>query len=202
MTPRLPNPAFASKMIAMLLLLASSSSVLAHTGSASAGGFLAGLAHPLIGLDHLLAMLAVGLWASMIGRPALRLLPIVFPLLMVFGGALAMSGISLPGVETGIALSALVLGLMVVFAVKLPLAMAAVIVGIFAIVHGHAHATELPATANVFTYTTGFVITTTSLHLFGIALGKLTEVKYGKYIVHGTGALIAMAGTAFLAGMA
>ncbi|NWG73730.1 MAG: HupE/UreJ family protein, partial [Rubrivivax sp.] len=119
---------------------------LAHSGAGDvAGGFLTGFVHPLQGWDHVVAMVAVGLWGAFLGRPAIWLLPVVFPLVMALGGALGVAGVPLPGVEVGIALSAIVLGGMVAAAARLPLAWAAVVVGAFAIFHGHAHGTELPA---------------------------------------------------------
>ncbi len=199
---QLSLPATAGRITAFVLLFMISSAALAHTGTGSVGGFLSGLAHPVFGWDHVVAMVAVGLWGAFLGRPALWVLPMVFPLVMAMGGALGIAGVSLPAVEVGIALSGLVLGLMVAFAVKPPLAIAAVLVGIFAVFHGHAHGTELPEAASPVAYAAGFVIATGGLHLLGIALGYLTRAKYGEYIVRGAGALIALAGTAFLTGMA
>lgn len=192
---------FAQTAVLVSLLL-SSSMVFAHSGTGSIGGFLSGLAHPVFGWDHVVAMVAVGLWGAFPGRPAIWLLPIVFPLVMAVGGAIGVAGIALPAVETGIALSSLVLGLMVAFAIKPPMAIAAVLVGVFAIFHGHAHGTELPEAANPIAYAAGFVIATGSLHLLGIALGYLTRVKHGEYFIRGAGAMIALFGTAFLTGMA
>ena len=124
-----------------MLLLATPA--LAHTGS-SAGGFVGGFAHPLFGPDHVVAMVAVGLWGAFLGAPAIWLLPIVFPLVMAFGGVIGILGVPLPGVETAIALSAVVLGTMVALAARPPLWIAALLVGAFAIFHGHAHGAELP----------------------------------------------------------
>src|SRR5947207_15357706 len=115
---------------------------LAHTGEGT-GGLLAGLAHPLFGPDHVVAMVAVGLWGAFLGAPAIWVLPIVFPLVMAAGGVIGILGVPLPGVETGIALSAIVLGMMVALAAKPPLPIAAVLVGVFAIFHGYAHGAEL-----------------------------------------------------------
>jgi urease accessory protein len=116
----------------------------AHVGDGLAGGFLGGFAHPLFGPDHVVAMVAVGLWGAFLGAPAIWLLPIVFPLMMAFGGALGILGVPIPGIEIGIAVSAIVLGLMVALAARPPLWIAAVLVGAFAIFHGHAHGAELP----------------------------------------------------------
>src|SRR6266545_3323120 len=129
----------------VLLAAASAAPAFAHTGVGSAGGFTGGFAHPIFGPDHVVAMVAVGLWGAFLGPPAIWLLPIVFPLVMAFGGVLGILGVPLPGVETAIAMSAVVLGLMVALAARPPLWVAAVLVGGFAIFHGHAHGTELPA---------------------------------------------------------
>ena len=124
---------------------------LAHTGE-SGGGFISGFAHPIFGPDHVVAMVAVGLWGAFLGRPAIWLLPVVFPLVMALGGVLGILGVPMPGVETGIAMSAVVLGLMVAFAARPPLWVAAVLVGAFAIFHGYAHGAELPDGADAVAY--------------------------------------------------
>jgi urease accessory protein len=121
------------------LCVISAAPALAHTGEGGAGGFLSGLAHPVFGLDHVVAMVAVGLWGVFLGQPAIWLLPIVFPLVMAFGGVLGIVGVPLPAVETGIAASAIVLGAMVALAARPPLWAAAALVGALAIVHGYAH---------------------------------------------------------------
>lgn len=173
----------------------------AHDGAGLAGGFLSGFMHPLLGWDHVVAMVAVGLWGAFLGSPALWLLPIVFPLVMAFGGALGVMGIPVPAVETGIATSAVVLGAMVAFARRPPLAVAAVIVGAFAIFHGHAHGTELPSAANPLAYSVGFVIATGLLHLFGITFGALVRWPAGKLAVQAGGGVIALTGVGFLTGV-
>ena len=170
---------------------------LAPTGH-EASGFASGFFHPLFGWDHIAAMVAVGLWGAFLGRPAIFLLPIVFPLVMAVGGALGIVGVPLPGVEAGIAASALILGLCVMTAAQPPLWIAALAVGFFAIFHGHAHGTELPDAANPFGYAVGFVIATGLLHVSGIVLGTLTRSAMGRVVVRGTGALIALAGIVFL----
>lgn len=174
---------------------------LAHTGD-TLGGFTSGLLHPISGLDHVVAMVAVGLWGGILGVPALWLLPIVFPLVMALGGAAGVIGVPLPGIEIGIALSGVVLGLMVLLAARPPLWLAAVLVGIFAIFHGHAHGTELPESANPIVYAAGFVVATGLLHLTGIAIGMLWRWPAGRVAVRAAGALIAVAGGAFLTGIA
>ena len=169
----------------------------AHTGEGS-GGFLAGLAHPVFGPDHVVAMIAVGLWGAFLGQPAIFLLPIVFPLVMAFGGVLGILGAPLPAVETGIASSAIVLGVMVALAARPPLWIAAVLVGAFAIFHGYAHGRELPDGADAVAYSAGFVIATGLLHLTGIAFGLLTRWPAGRLVVRGAGGVIALVGLAYL----
>jgi urease accessory protein len=184
------------------LLLIGATDVSAHSAEGLAGGFLSGLMHPVLGPDHVIAMVAVGLWGAFLGRPAIWLLPIVFPMVMAFGGALGVAGVPVPAVETGIAVSAIVLGAMVAFAVRPPIWVAAVIVGAFAIFHGHAHGTELPGAANPLAYSLGFVIATGLLHLCGIAFGALAQWPAGKVAVRAGGGLIALGGFAFLFGLA
>jgi urease accessory protein len=170
----------------------------AHTASGIADGFTSGFLHPLLGWDHVIAMVAVGLWGAFLGQPAIWVLPVVFPLVMSFGGALGVSGVPLPGVEVGIALSAVVLGSMVAFAARPPLWFAALIVGIFAIFHGHAHGTELPHAASPLAYSLGFVIATGLLHLSGIGFGMLARWQTGRIAVRAGGGGIALGGLVFL----
>jgi len=173
---------------------------LAHSGEGISGGFLAGFTHPIFGWDHVAAMVAVGLWGAFLGRPAIWVLPVVFPLVMAVGGVLGVLGVPLPGVEEGIATSALILGLMVLLAVRPPLWVAALLVGAFAIFHGHAHGTELPAAANAVAYSIGFVLATGLLHLAGIGLGLLIAMPLGRVAVRAAGGAIALAGLGFLTG--
>jgi urease accessory protein len=133
-----------------------------------------------------------------LGAPAIWVLPIVFPLVMAFGAILGIFGVPLPGVEIGIAISAVVLGLMVALAVKPHLAVAAIIVGAFAIFHGYAHRAELPEGSNAVAYSAGFVIATGTLHLCGIAIGLLTYWQVGRVAVRFAGSAIAIAGLVFL----
>jgi len=170
----------------------------AHTETETIGGFVSGFRHPLTGLDHIVAMVAVGLWGAYLGAPAMWLLPVVFPMVMALGGALGVLGVPLPAVETCIALSGVMLGLAVAFKARPPLWVAAVIVGFFAIFHGHAHGTELPNSANAMTYAIGFVIATGSLHLSGIALGLLVRWPWGRVVVRLSGVAIALVGLGFL----
>ena len=190
------------KLAVATLMLGATTVAMAHTNSGSfSGGFINGFTHPLLGPDHVVAMVAVGLWGVFLGKPAIWILPVVFPLVMALGGALGVAGIPVPAVETGIALSGLVLGLMVALAVKAPLWVAAILVGIFAIFHGHAHGTELPEATGPLAYSVGFVIATGLLHLFGIVFGELNRWPWGSIVVRTGGALIALAGLGFLTGM-
>ena len=170
----------------------------AHSADGVAGGFVSGFLHPIAGWDHVIAMVAVGLWGAFLGAPAIWLLPVVFPLVMAFGGALGVVGLPLPGVEIGIAASAIVLGAMVAFAARPPLWVAAAIVGAFAIFHGHAHGTELPEAASPIAYSLGFVIATGLLHAAGIALSLVTRWSWGPALVRCAGGVIALLGAWFL----
>src|SRR5690349_9258418 len=186
--------------VALLAALAlASRPAFAHIVDGSAiGGFVGGFAHPLFGLDHVVAMVAVGLWGIFLGAPALWLLPVVFPLVMAAGGVIGILGVPLPGVEIGIAVSAIVLGAMVALAVRPPLWVAALLVGAFAIFHGHAHGAELPPGADAVAYSLGFVIATGLLHLAGIAFGLLARWPAGRIAVRAAGGVIAIAGLVFL----
>jgi urease accessory protein len=171
--------------------------VLAHTGDV-VGGLVGGLVHPLTGPDHVAAMVAVGLWGAFLGMPAIYLLPVIFPLVMAMGGVLGILGFPLVGIEAGIAVSAVLLGLAVVLAAKPPLWLAAVLVGVFAIFHGYAHGAELPSGADALSYSLGFVVATGALHLAGIAVGLLARWPAGRIAVRAAGGAIALAGIAFL----
>lgn len=176
----------------------------AHTGVGDVHGFSHGFAHPLGGLDHLLAMVTVGIFAYQLGGRAIWAVPATFVALMAVGGALGISGVDVPFVELGIALSVVVLGLVVAFGVKAPLALAMALVGFFAIFHGHAHGAEMPADASGLAYGLGFMLATGLLHLAGIglgmAIGRVGEA-YGSRYVRGAGAAVAVAGVGILAGL-
>src|SRR5688500_5208538 len=187
--------------ITVLLILAWASPTLAHTGSV-AEGFAGGLAHPLLGPDHVIAMVAVGLWGAFLGPPAIYTLPLVFPLVMAAGGVLGILGLPLPGVEIGIATSAVMLGMMVALAAQPPLWIAAVLVGAFATFHGYAHGAELPPGADAVGYSVGFVMATGCLHLAGIAFGLLAYWPAGRIAVRAAGGAIAIGGLMFLGRLA
>jgi urease accessory protein len=147
-------------------------------------------------------MIAVGLWGAQLGRPAVWMLPVTFPMVMAFGGFLGLVGVRLPGIEAGIALSVLVLGLMVALEAKPKLAVAAVLVGAFAIFHGHAHGTELPPGQSGLAYSIGFVAATGCLHGVGILVGVAHRWPAGRKALRFAGAAVALAGVAFLARIA
>lgn len=150
----------------------------AHPGKPGhAHGFSNGLLHPLTGLDHICAMVAVGLWAAQRGGRALWLVPTTFVSVMIIGGALGMGKAGIPYVEQGIAASVLVLGILIAAAIRLPVAASMAIVGLFAFFHGYAHGAEMPDTASGFAYGIGFVVATASLHLAGLGLG-LTAKRF------------------------
>ncbi len=159
--------------LALMLGLASTAAF-AHPGMHHGAGFMAGLTHPPGGVDHLLAMVAVGLWAAQTGGRAVWGIPAAFVLLMVVGGLLGMAGFPLPLVEAGILASVLVLGLLIAGACRLPLPLAASMVGGFAVFHGFAHGAEMPPGASVMEYGLGFALASLLLHAAGIGLGKWT----------------------------
>jgi len=170
----------------------------AHSENGVAIDFWGGFTHPIFGPDHVIAMVAVGLWGAFLGAPAIWLLPVVFPLVMAVGGAIGVAGVPLPGVETGIAISAIALGGMVALAARPPLWIAAVLVGAFAIFHGHAHGAELPIGADAVAFSMGFVIATGMLHLAGIAFGGLSHWPAGRIAVRAVGGVICLLGFAYL----
>ncbi|SEH70891.1 urease accessory protein [Rhizobium tibeticum] len=197
-----------SKSIKFNILLAAGalapSLAFAHTGVGQTVGFLHGFSHPVSGLDHMLAMVLVGLIAWQIGGRALWLVPLTFVLVMAIGGALGMMGIAVPFVEAGIALSVIVLGAVVALGIQAPVAIAAGLVGLFAIFHGHAHGSEMPAAAGGVAYAAGFMLATAALHLAGIGLGYLigkVSERRGAVIARSAGGIAALAGVAFLTGL-
>ncbi len=170
----------------------------AHVQQGEARGFLTGILHPISGLDHVLAMVAVGLWGAQLGSPAIWLLPVAFPLVMALGGMLGLMGLPLPGIEYGIAASAILLGAAVMFELRPPLAVAAALVATFAIFHGHAHGTELPPGQSAMLYSMGFVVATGCLHAMGIGLGEARRWTWGTGLVRAAGAIIAVGGVFFM----
>lgn len=166
----------------------------AHVGHGSGGdGFFDGMLHPVTGLDHLVAMVAVGLWGAQLGAPSLWVLPVAFPLVMAVGGFLGLLGLPFPGVNEGVAVSGLVLGALVASAARTPLWVAAIVVGIFGLLHGHAHGTAMPLSGNPVAFGGGFVTATGLLHLCGIAIGSLVRWPAGRIVVRACGVLVALA---------
>ncbi|MEN8751195.1 MAG: HupE/UreJ family protein [Desulfobacterales bacterium] len=182
----------------LLLLVLSAAPALAHVQEGQAQGFLTGLHHPISGLDHVLAMIAVGLWGAQLGAPAVWMLPVAFPMMMAFGGFLGLLDIPLPGVEIGIALSALLLGFMIAREAKPSLMVSVVIVAFFAIFHGHAHGTELPPGQSGMLYSLGFVVSTGCLHGIGITIGLIHKWRAGRILLRISGAAVALGGVFFL----
>lgn len=187
-----------SRSAALTMVVASvSAPAIAHSGTGLAGGFFSGFAHPLSGGDHMLAMIAVGLWGAFLGRPLVYLLPITFPMMMVVGAAAGMFALPAPPIEIGIAASVIVLGSCIAGAYKAPLPWAISIVAMFALFHGYAHGRELPSAADPIGYSTGFVLATGLLHVTGIAIGLLAQHRRGAVVIRSSGAAITAAG-AFL----
>jgi urease accessory protein len=185
----------------LLALVLMATPALAHSENGEAIDFWGGFTHPIFGLDHVVAMVAVGLWGAFLGQPAIWMLPVVFPLVMAVGGAAGVIGLPLTGVETGIAISAIALGAMVALAARPPLWVAAVLVGVFAVFHGYAHGTELPIGADAIAFSMGFVIATGMLHLTGIAFGGLSHWPAGRIAVRALGVVICLIGVGFLTGI-
>lgn len=200
-----PNPMKRTKqwLLAAVLWALATAPAWAHgehrdSAPLGSGNFATGFLHPFMGWDHVAAMVVVGLWGAFLGRPALWVLPIVFPLLMAFGGFFGLVGLPLPGIEIGIALSALTLGVLVAAAARPPLWVAAWLVGAFALCHGHAHGTELPGAADPLLYSLGFVLATGLMHAAGSAFGGLLRWPAGRWAVRACGGLIGLAGLSFL----
>ena len=194
---------FRRNMIAAAGLALMTGAAQAHTGIGDAGGLFHGFVHPMSGIDHILAMVGVGLFAAQLGGHALWLVPASFVAMMAGSGALAMAGVGLPFVELGIALSVVALGLVVLLQANMATTAAMALVGFFALFHGHAHGAEMPQTASGLEYAAGFVATTAMLHSVGLMLGfsvaKMSD-RYGKYVLRAGGAATALAGAAILAG--
>jgi urease accessory protein len=193
---RHPNVARTTTVLLLALLWAQSA--LAHPQTGETVGFLTGFRHPISGLDHVLAMVAVGLWGAQLGSPAIWLLPVAFPIVMAMGGMLGLVGVPLPATEYGIAVSAIMLGAAVLFEIRPPLTLAATLVGFFAIFHGHAHGTELPPGQSALMYSMGFVIATGCLHATGIGIGTVHRWVWGQKLLRVAGAMVAVGGVFFM----
>jgi urease accessory protein len=175
----------------------------AHPGHEGTPGFIHGFLHPLGGLDHILAMVAVGLFAARLGGRALWLVPASFVVTMAAAGVAGMAGFALPYVEAGIALSILVLGAAIALETTMPVAAAMGLVAVFAVFHGHAHGAEMPETMSGLAYGAGFVAATAALHALGIGLGLFigrAGEMFGRRVLQVGGTAAALAGAALLAG--
>jgi urease accessory protein len=179
------------------VLLALSHPAAAHIVG-TANGFEAGFVHPLIGPDHLVAMVAVGLWGAQLGSPALWVLPVAFPLVMAIGGLIGISGTAVPCSEQMIAASGLALGLMVAFRARMPFWAAAILVAVFALFHGYSHGREMPRAADAASFAIGFVIATGLLHLLGISIGVVDHSPTGRRAIRCLGVAIALVGGFFV----
>jgi urease accessory protein len=178
------------------IFAAAAAPAFAHLDPEEHGSFMAGFSHPLFGTDHILVMVAVGLWAAQVGqdgrRSALWIVPSAFVATMAVGFSLALAGIALPFVEPAILASVIALGLLVAMAVRLPTAGSAAIVALFALFHGHAHGGEL-GSAGALQFGIGFVVATAVLHLTGIAAG-LGISRFSPYIARILGGITALLG--------
>jgi len=190
-----PTTPFCLRLFPLLVFILLPTLAQAHPGiPGHTHGFANGLAHPLSGLDHICAMVAVGLWAAQRGGRALWLVPSVFVSVMIMGGALGMAAVPVPFVEPGIAASVLVLGVLIAAAVRLPLPVSAVLVGVFAIFHGYAHGAEMPDSTSGLAYGVGFVAATASLHLLGIGSSLFAQRFGSARMVRYAGGAIAVCG--------
>jgi urease accessory protein len=181
---------------ALCIALTVSTAAFGHSGEGGIGGFISGFLHPILGPDHLIAMVGVGIWGAVLGAPAIWLLPVAFPLMMAVGGWFGMSGIELPMVEKLIALSGVVIGVAIAVNRKWPLAAAFILVLVFAMAHGHAHGAELPESADPLGYSLGFVLATGLMHVAGIGIGALRDKNLTAVRV--VGGMIALGGAYFL----
>jgi urease accessory protein len=184
-----------------LVVLAAAAPAQAHIIGAAGAGWTQGFSHPFSGLDHSLAMVAVGIWAAQTGRPALWVLPVVFPVALAAGGLLGFAGLPVPGIEAGIAASVLGLGLLITLQAKPPLALSIALVALFALFHGHAHGTELPLAASPLLYGLGFLLATGLLHLVGIGIGHVMHLPAGMTMLRVGGGAIAAVGVALFIGL-
>lgn len=184
--------------LAPLLALATTPA-LAHTGVGHDFTLLSGIVHPLLGLDHLLAMVGVGLWAALHGGRARILLPAAFVGSMALGSVLGYAGIALPAVESGIALSVMVFGLLIAALTRLPLAAGMALTALFALAHGHAHGAEAPAGSVFWIYGAGFIAATALLHLLGYVAGRQLSARSAERFIRVGGGAIATAGAVLLA---
>ena len=187
--------------LTLLVLVLGSGTAFAHPGHGTAASFAAGVAHPLSGLDHIAVMVAVGLWAALKGGRALWVWPAAFVGVMLIGGALGMAHVAVPLVEPGILASVVALGLMVALAIDLPVAAGAAIVAVFALLHGHAHGTEVAETLSGAEYIAGFALATVTLHGVGVGFAQLMARAQLRPLVRIAGAVCVLIGAGLYAGV-
>lgn len=185
-------------LLTLALFTALSAPASAHIVRNEAIGFVSGFLHPISGWDHIIAMVAVGIWGAQLGRPAIWALPVTFPLIMAVGGFFGLIGLKVPGSEIAIALSGLCLGGAVALSWRPPLAVAAAMVGLFGLFHGYAHGAELPPGQNALLYSLGFVLATGLLHVTGITIGLIHRWPWGRWALRAAGAGVACGGGFFL----
>jgi urease accessory protein len=173
----------------------------AHVGVGSTASFAAGVAHPLSGLDHITVMVAVGLWAALKGNRALWVWPATFVGVMLIGGALGMAHVPVPFVEPGILASVVALGLLVALAVDLPLWVGAMVIGVFAVFHGHAHGSEVAENVGGIEYMAGFAFATATLHAIGIAFALLMQRAALRPVIRVAGAGCVLIGAGLITGV-
>jgi urease accessory protein len=183
-----------AKILSSTVFLLASGAALAHPSHEHASSFMAGFYHPVGGFDHLLAMLAIGLWASSLGGRALWAIPTVFVITMLAGGGLAVAGLSVPFVEQGILLSVIILGALVLFAKRLSTAVCVVVAASFALFHGAAHGMEMPLNADGLHYALGFAVATAGLHVVGLGFGQWMAKMGTPLVTRMSGSVIATAG--------
>jgi urease accessory protein len=185
-------------LAAALGMLAVAPGAQGHLVPGEAIGFVSGLKHPISGLDHIIAMVSVGLWGAQLGAPAIWLLPVTFPLIMAVGGFLGLIGVPLPGTEIGIALSGILLGAVVLLEWRPRLYWAAALVGLFGLYHGHAHGAELPPGQDALLYSLGFILATGFLHLTGITIGLIHRWQWGENMLRMAGGAVGACGIYFM----
>jgi urease accessory protein len=182
----------------LITLLAAPHVAQAHILKGEAIGFWSGFTHPISGFDHIIAMVAVGMWGAQLGKPAIWVLPVTFPLIMAFGGFLGLVGVPLFRAEIGIAMSGVILGAAVLTALRAPLWIVVAVVGMFGLFHGHAHGAEMPPGHNPLLYSLGFVVATGLLHAAGIIIGLMRRWTLGQYAIRVAGAGVLVGGVFFL----
>lgn len=188
-------PMFASLALPVLLALLLPSFAHAHVGASEASGWMHGLSHPFGGLDHVCAMIAVGLWAAQMGGRAVWRVPLAFVSVMMLGGLLGMAAIPVPFIEAGIVMSLLVLGVLIAAAVRLPLPVSIAMVGVFALFHGYAHGAEMPQSVSGLGYAGGFMLATALLHASGMGIALFLKQMGRVKLLRATGAAIASCGS-------